>query len=292
MGSDCHFPEEKPAHKVMVDDFYIDIHPVTNSEFRRFVEASGYLTLAELVNEAAHQTGEPSPPSPHGSYVLLQQKRRMAQEWRLLAEANWRHPFGKHSDIRGLDDHPVVHIAYADAHAYARWSGKELPTEAQWEYAANAGGHAEYPWGAELAPSGIRMANTWHSAFSTKSRAEDRNPGTSAVSAYPSNAFGVFDMIGNAWEWTTDFWSPRHDRPRAHGIRRNPKVTNAVDSCLTFGTAGQVPRRVLKGGSHLCDPRHSNHLRPAARCARPIDGPACDIGFRCVRLATSESPQP
>lgn len=291
MGSDHHFLEETSAHKVMVDGFHMDVHPVTNAEFSTFVEATGHVTLAELGLGTAHEAAGPSFPSQHGSHVFLPESpmhgdaKRHA--WRLLADANWRHPLGRGSDLRGLEDHPVVHVAYADAQAYARWAGKELPTEAQWEFAARATSQDEYPWGAELTPGGAYMANTWQGSFPNENTAEDGYLRTSPVGSYPPNLFGIFDMIGNVWEWTADFWSPRHDRPRTHTIRRNPKITNAVESCLMFGANGQVPRRVLKGGSHLCDPHHSPRYRPPARLARAIDNPAGDIGFRCVCSATS-----
>lgn len=293
MGSDRHFPEESPPHKVWVDGYYMDVHPVTNADFRAFVEETGYLTLAELGADKIHPSN-PGHPSPQGSHVFLPIRTRQesgleSYAWRLLPEANWRHPFGRDSDIHGMDDHPVVHITYADAHAYARWAGKELPTEAQWEYAARATSHEEYPWGTEFAPGGLHMANTWQGAFPFENTGEDGYRHTSPVDAFPPNAFGVCDMIGNVWEWTTDFWSPRHDRPRANTIRRNPRVTNAVESCLAFGASGQVPCRVLKGGSYLSDAQHSPRYRPSARRARAVDHPACDIGFRCV-LPTPRRP--
>jgi len=293
MGSDRHFPEETPAHKVLVDGFHMDVHPVTNAEFSAFVETTGHLTLAELGPDIAHRASGQGFPSQHGSQVFLPEPPARADAghhaWRLVADADWRHPFGRDSDLHGLEDHPVVHVAYADARAYASWAGKALPTEAQWEYAARAASQDEYPWGAELAPGGRHMANTWQGPFPDGNTAEDGYLRTSPVCAYPSNVLGLFDMIGNVWEWTVDFWSPRHDRPRAHVIRRNPKVTNAIESCLALDASGQVPRRVLKGGSHLCDPDRSPRYRPAARQARAIDDPACDIGFRCVRPAASDS---
>ncbi|UOV02960.1 formylglycine-generating enzyme family protein [Pseudoxanthomonas mexicana] len=282
MGSDHHFPEESPAHKVSVDGFHMDAHPVTNAEFAAFVEATGYVTLAELGPERT------------GSHVFLPEARTgedaKRHGWRLLADADWQHPLGPDSDLRGLEDHPVVHVAYADAYAYARWAGKEIPTEAQWEFAARAGSQDEFPWGAELAPGGAHMANTWQGMFPSDNTAQDGYLRTSPVHAYPPNTLGLFDMIGNVWEWTTDFWAPRHDRPRANTIRRNPRVTNAVESCLAFGTSGQVPRRVLKGGSHLCDPKHSPRYRAPARRARAVDSPGCDIGFRCVRTTAPDTP--
>ncbi|MFT3668723.1 MAG: formylglycine-generating enzyme family protein [Pseudoxanthomonas sp.] len=292
MGSDRHFPEESPAHKVWVDGFYMDVHPVTNAEFAAFVEETGYLTIAELGAEKIHPSAHPDPLSSQGSHVFIpvatdHDPACKSYAWRLLPEANWRHPLGRDSDIHGLDHHPVVHVAYADAHAYARWAGKDLPTEAQWEYAARAASQDDYPWGVDLVPGGHHMANTWQGDFPCENTGEDGYRRTSPVGAYPPNAFGVCDLIGNVWEWTSDFWSPRHDRPRANIIRRNPKVTNAVESCLAFGASGQVPRRVLKGGSHLSDVEHSPRYRPPARRARAIDHPACDIGFRCIRLAPS-----
>jgi len=294
MGSNRHFPEEAPAHKVWVDGFHMDVSPITNAQFRAFVDDTGYLTLAEGGSNRMHHIAEPALLPRMGSHVFLpsslsREDGKRPYVWHFLNDANWRHPLGLDSDIHDLDDHPVVHIAYADAQAYARWAGKELPTEAQWEYASGGGTQEEYAWGKEFLPNGVHVANTWQGEFPIENTGEDGYLRTSPVKAYPPNPHGLFDMVGNVWEWTADFWSPRHELPRFNTIRRNPKVTNAVESCLAFGRSGQIPRRVLKGGSHLCDPHYSPRYRPPARRAWGVESRAGDIGFRCIRSA---APQP
>ena len=292
MGSDHHFPEEAPSHKVVVDGFHMDIHPVTNAEFMNFVEETGYVTLAELGPGTGLQVADSTTSSRSGSHIFIHECRTQGEvkphTWHPLADANWRHPLGRNSNLRGLEDHPVVHVAYADVHAYARWAGKDLPTEAQWECAARASSQEQSPREAGLILNGTHLASTCQGSLPGENTAESVYPRTSPVHAYPPNALGLFDMLSNVWEWTTDFWSPHHDRPRTNIIRRNPKVTNAIESCLALSSAGQVPRRVLKGGPHLCNSHHSPRYRAPARRARAVDNPACDIGFRCVLLEASE----
>jgi len=292
MRSEHHFPKDAPSHKVMVDGFHMDIHPVTNAEFMTFAEETGYVTLAELGPGTGLQIADSTTPSWNDSRIFIHecmtQGKVKPQTWQPLPDANWRHPLGRDSNLRGLEDHPVVHVAYADVHAYARWAGKDLPTEAQWECAARASNQDKCLREAGLIPNGTHVASTSLGLFPGESTAESDYRPTSPVHAYPPNALGLFDMIGNVWEWTKDFWSPHHDRPRTNIIRRNPKVTNAIESCLVFSSAGQVPRRVLKGGPDLCNSHHIPRYPASARRGRMVDSPACDIGFRCVRLEAPE----
>ncbi len=203
----------------------------------------------------------------------------------LPAGAHWRCPLGPGSSIAGLDDHPVVHVAYADAAAYAAWAGKALPTEAEWEYAARGGlDGAEFAWGDTLVPGGRHRANTWQGAFPYENSAEDGYERTSPVTAFPPNGYGLHDMIGNVWEWTADFFVPRHpdEAPGACCIPRNPRGGREDASYDPGEPAGPIPRRVLKGGSHLCAPNYCRRYRPAARHPHPVDTSTSHVGFRCV----------
>ena len=221
MGSDHHYPEEAPAHRVEVDGFFIDRLPVTNKAFRAFVDATGYITIAERTPRAEDYPDAPPHMLRPGSLVFTPPKKPVeltdwSQWWRLKFGASWRRPYGPLTSIAGKWDHPVVHIAYQDALAYAAWAGKDLPTEAEWEFAARGGLEAaEFAWGADLTPDGRHMANTWQGRFPFENTTEDRYARTSPVTAFPPNGYGLYDMIGNVWEWTADFWSTRHPAPAA-----------------------------------------------------------------------------
>jgi len=210
--------------------------------------------------------------------------RDSRQWWSYVRGAGWRHPRGASSTLDGLGHHPVVHVTYADAVAYAAWAGKALPTEAEWEFAARAGlDGAEYAWGDTLAPYDQHLANTWQGAFPWQNEQQDGYEYTSPVDAFPPNAYGVHDMIGNVWEWTTDWYRPRHPNEKAKAccIPRNPRGGKVDESCDPRDTA-HIPRKVLKGGSHLCSPNYCRRYRPAARFPEPIDTSACHVGFRCI----------
>ncbi len=215
MGSDRHYPEEAPAHRVSVAPFWIDRTPVTNRQFKQFVVATGYVTVAEIAPDPKDYPGALPHMLKAGSLVFTPPSHRVdlrgwSQWWRFEFGADWRHPFGRGKQ-RALPEHPVVHIAYQDAEAYAAWAGKQLPTEAEWEFAARAGlDGAEFAWGDELTPGGRHVANTWQGAFPYEDLATDGYPRTSPVAAFPPNAYGVYDMIGNVWEWTTAWFSLRH----------------------------------------------------------------------------------
>jgi len=290
MGSDRHYPEEAPVHRVVVHGFWIDRYPITNAQFRQFVEATGHVTFAEIPPDPKDYPGA----LPHmlyaGSLVFQRPEgkvdlRDWSHWWTYLKGANWRHPYGPKSSITGRDDHPVVHVAYADALAYARWAGKDLPTEAEWELAARGGlDGAEFAWGDELTPGGRHMANTWQGAFPRQNLATDGYLRTSPVTAFPPNGYGVYDMIGNVWEWTSDWFAPRHeaDAPKACCVPQNPRGGREDQSYDPCQPSIRIPRKVLKGGSHLCAPNYCRRYRPAARHPEPIDTSTCHVGFRCV----------
>ena len=290
MGSDRHYVEEAPAHRVIVDGFWIDPTPVTNRQFASFVEATGHVTLAERKPDAKDYPGALLHMLRAGSLVFNPSPHPVSLEdwsqwWSFKFDADWRHPLGPDSSINGLDDHPVVHVAYPDSLAYARWAGKSLPTEAQWEYAARGGLEgAEFAWGNELTPGGRHMANTWQGAFPFENTAEDGYERTSPVGSYPANGYGLFDMIGNVWEWTCDWYEPKHpdEALKACCIPRNPRGGREARSYDPLQPKARIPRKVLKGGSHLCAPSYCRRYRPAARHPEPIDTSAGHVGFRCV----------
>ena len=290
MGSDTHYREEAPVHRVTVDDFWIDQYPVTNRQFKEFVRATDHVTFAEIAPDPKDYPGA----LPHmlfaGSLVFTPPKhpvdlRDWSRWWTFLKGADWRHPYGPGSNIDGLDNHPVVHIAYSDALAYARWGSKDLPSEAEWEFAARGGlDGAEFAWGEEFAPGGRHMANTWQGDFPRENLKQDGFERTSPVTAFPPNGYGLYDMIGNVWEWTSDWFSPKHeaDAPKACCIPENPRGGREEASYDPHQPNIKIPRKVLKGGSHLCAPNYCRRYRPAARHAQPVDTSTSHIGFRCV----------
>ena len=295
MGSDRGYPEEAPTHRVRVDSFWIDRAPVTNAQFRAFIEATGHITFAEHPPRAEDYPGAPPELLRAGSLVFVRppgpvDRRDIRNWWQYVPGANWRHPQGPGSDLTGLDEHPVVHVAYVDAEAYAHWAGLELPTEAEWEFASRGGLEgAEYAWGDALTPGGRHLANTWQGRFPWENLTEDGYEGTSPVGAFPPNGYGLHDMIGNVWEWTVDWYRPRHraDAAKPCCIPRNPRGGEAAASCHP-GEPG-IPRKVLKGGSHLCAPDYCRRYRPAARYPEPVDTTTSHVGFRCVRREAGES---
>jgi len=290
MGSDNHYAEEAPVHSVTVGAFSIDRTPVTNREFRKFVNATGYVTVAEIPPDPKDYPGALPHMLKAGSLIFNPPNhpvdtRDWSQWWTFKFGANWRRPYGPRSSISGLDDHPVVHVTYRDTEAYAKWVGKNLPTEAEFEFAARGGlDGAEYAWGDEFTPGNRQMANTWQGMFPNENLTLDGYERTSPVTAFPPNGYGVYDMIGNVWEWTSDWFSPKHeaDVPKACCIPENPRggpEEASYDTCLP---KIRIPRKVLKGGSHLCAPNYCRRYRPAARHAEPIDTSTSHVGFRCV----------
>jgi sulfatase modifying factor 1 len=291
MGSDQHYPEEAPAHQVTVGSFRIDRTPVTNRQFRDFVDATGHVTVAEIAPRPEDYPGALPHMLKAGSLVFAAPRfrrvdlRDWSQWWRFKLGANWRHPHGPDSSIRGLDEHPVVHIAYRDAEAYASWAGKELPTEAEWELAARGGlDGAEFAWGDEFTPGGKHQANTWQGDFPRQNLVQDGYRGTSPVRAFPPNGYGLHDMIGNVWEWTSDWYAPKHqaDAPKPCCVPANPRGGREEASHDPCRPHIKIPRKVLKGGSHLCAPNYCRRYRPAARHAQPVDTSTSHVGFRCI----------
>jgi formylglycine-generating enzyme len=290
MGSDRHYPEEAPAHEVVVDGFWIDRTPVTNHDFLRFVNTTGYVTLAEQKPDPKDYPGALPHMMRAASLVFTPPKHPVnladwSQWWVFKFGANWRRPYGPRSSFAGLHDHPVVHIAYRDAEAYAEWAGKELPTEAEWEFAARGGlVGAEFAWGDEFAPGGRQMANTWQGAFPHENLVTDGYERTSPVGAFPANGYGLHDMIGNVWEWTSDWYTSQHsaDAVKTCCIPENPRGGAEQGSFDPCQPEIRIPRKVLKGGSHLCAPNYCRRYRPTARYAQPVDTSTSHIGFRCV----------
>jgi formylglycine-generating enzyme required for sulfatase activity len=287
MGSDAFYPEEGPVHRVEIDGFWIDEHPVTVAEFRRFVKATGYVTCAEQPPDPAHYPdAEPALLVP-GSLVFHRASRPVdlrdvGNWWKWTPGACWDHPEGPDSDIGGRERHPVVHVTPEDADAFALWAGKDLPTEAQWEYAARGGLEGKvFTWGDEFAPRGRMMANTWQGEFPWENLETDGYPGTSPVNQFPANGFGLHDMAGNVWEWTADYFTPQHVS-NACCAPHNPRVASIAESHAAGAAFEQIPRRVIKGGSHLCAPNYCLRYRPAARQGEAIDTSTSHIGFRCV----------
>jgi len=290
MGSDAHYPEEAPAHKVTVDGFWIDSRPITNDAFAKFVEETGHVTFAEIAPDPADYPGALSEMLHPGSLVFQKpgrpvNMRDMRNWWAFTLGADWRHPGGPATDLEGMDRHPVVHVAFSDAEAYAKWAGKALPTEAEWERAARGGLEgAVYAWGDELMPRGRAMANYWQGQFPHENTLEDGWERTSPVGMFPANGYGLFDMIGNVWEWTDDWYAPRHQQPAKHSccVPRNPRGASRDESIDLRQPEIRIPRKVLKGGSHLCAPNYCQRYRPAARYPEPVDTSTSHVGFRCI----------
>lgn len=289
MGSDHHYSEEAPAHDVVVDDVWFDRHQVTNADFADFIEATGYVTIAERPLDPADFPGAPSENLVPGSLVFTRTRgpvdlRDLSQWWTWTPGACWHRPFGARSSLAGLDDHPVVHVAHEDAAAFASWAGKELPTEAEWEHAARGGLEgAVFTWGDAPEAPGERLANYWHGDFPWRPA-----PGygtTQPVGSFPANGYGLFDMAGNVWEWTADWYADGHepDPDKPCCAPKNPRNLDEEASYDPAAPQFRIPRRVVKGGSFLCADEYCMRYRPAARRPEMIDTGMSHIGFRCVR---------
>ena len=282
MGSVRHYPEEAPVREVSVDAFWLDEHPVTNLEFTRFVKAAGHVTWAEKEPDPEQYPGAQEEMLFAGSVVFQKTSGPVDLSnhlnwWTWTRGAHWRHPEGPETTLHGRERHPVVHIAYADAEAYAAWAGKDLPTEAEWEFAARGGLEgAEFAWGDEFMPKGKPMANTWQGEFPYENTLLDGFEGTSPVGRFPPNGYGLYDVAGNVWEWTTDWYTSNHQpgSPCCAGDLRAASI-DPNDSTA-------IPRKVMKGGSHLCAPNYCQRYRPAARMAQAIDTSTNHLGFRCI----------
>jgi formylglycine-generating enzyme required for sulfatase activity len=273
MGSERFYPEEAPVREVTVDGFAIDRHPVTVAEFRRFVKDTGHVTSAEQPPDPEHYPDADPDLLVPGSLVFEPTAGPVPLDdyrnwWTWRPGADWRHPEGPGSTVGGRERHPVTHVTHADAAAYAEWAGKSLPTEAEWEYAARGGlDGAIFTWGDEFAPKGRMMANTWQGEFPWQNLLHDRYERTSPVETFPPNGYGLYDMAGNVWEWTDDWFT----RP---GTQHT--------CCAPGDPEHRFPRRVMMGGSHLCAPNYCLRYRPAARQGEAVDTSTSHIGFRCV----------
>ena len=291
MGSDRFYPEEKPVHEVTVDGFWLDRYTVSNDDFARFVAETGYVTVAERAPRPEDFPGAPPENLVPGSMVFWKRTgpvdlRSYANWWKWMPGANFRHPKGPGSSLDGLHQHPVVHVAFEDVETYAKWAGKELATEAEWEFAARGGlDGAIFTWGNEEFPDGKAMVNSWQGEFPFENLLIDGYEGTSPAGSFPPNGYGLYDMAGNVWEWTSDWWEPRGADPTVKSCCMgsvNPLVASPEKSYDRRQPQFRIPRRVVKGGSHLCAPNYCFRYRPAARQPQMIDTGMAHIGFRCV----------
>ncbi|WP_040493038.1 formylglycine-generating enzyme family protein [Ilumatobacter nonamiensis] len=289
MGSDDHYPEESPTHRVRVDAFAIDRFEVTNARFAEFVEATGYVTIAERPLDPADYPGAPPENLVAGSLVFQPTPgpvdlRHLSQWWVWTPGASWSRPEGPGSSTADRLDHPVVHIAHEDASAFAEWAGGRLPSEAEWEFAARGGlDGSAFTWGDEARPNGALMANTWDGLdFPWRSTGESGYLRTAPVGSFPANGFGLHDMAGNVWEWTDDWWTSRHpeDADKPCCVPTNPRGGDIADSFDPAQPQFGVPRKVIKGGSHLCADSYCLRYRPAARRPQMIDTGMSHAGFR------------
>jgi formylglycine-generating enzyme required for sulfatase activity len=291
---------ERPAHRVKVDGFWIDEHPVTNAEFQKFIEATGYVTTAERKPdwEELKKQLPPGTPKPAdellvpGSLVFTPPSQavplnNLANWWNWTPGADWRHPRGPGSTIEGLENHPVVQVSWDDAVAYAKWAGKRLPTEAEWEYAARGGLEGQrYSWGNEFRPKGKHMANTFQGEFPYAAKPEDGFAATSPVGSFPPNGYGLYDMAGNVWQWTADWYRvDTFTEQASQGHCENPK---GPDSSFDPGDP-YAPKRVIKGGSFLCHVSYCESYRPSARRGTPPDTGSSHVGFRLVKSLEGNS---
>ena len=293
MGSEAFYPEEMPLRQVQVDAFWIDETPVTNRQFAQFVAATGHRTFAQFAPDPRDYPGMPENMAQAGSLVFEKTAGPVdlndyTNWWQFRFGADWQHPTGPDSSLDRLEDHPVVHVAYQDALAYAEWAGKQLPTEAQWEYAARGGRTSgEFAWGDELAPDGAMLANYWQGLFPFSNTKLDGWERTSPVRAYDPNGFGLYDMIGNVWEWTRDWYGQPREASKKTGDScctiDNPRGARKGESLDPATPEIKIGRRVLKGGSHLCAENYCQRYRPAARHPQAVDSPTSHIGFRCVK---------
>lgn len=290
MGSDKHYPEEKPAIRVKVDGFWMDKFTITNHQFRKFTGDTGYISFAERPLDPALYPGAIPEMLIPGSLVFNKttgpvNMKDISNWWSYVSGANWQHPEGPTSNLDGRWDHPVVHISWEDVVAYAKWIGKEIPTEAEWEFACRGGLEGKtYEWGDELKPDGKLMANFWQGQFPWQNLAQDGYERTSPVGSFPANGYGLYDMTGNVWEWTSDWFSVKDPslKFKACCIPDNPRGGLQEQSLDPSQPHITIPRKVIKGGSHLCAPNYCVRYRPAARSAEMVDSSTGHLGFRLI----------
>ena len=290
MGSNSHYQEEAPERKVTVTDFFFDKFAVTANDFKAFVDDTDYKTVAERpLDPKAYPGALPELLVP-GALVFKKAKgpvnlRDYRNWWEYVPGANWKNPDGPKSGIKDRMDHPVTQVAYDDALAFTKWANKELPTEAQFEFAARGGlDEKAYVWGDTYNPEKKALANTWEGEFPWENHKHDGYVGTSPVGSYSPNGYGLYDMAGNVWEWTSDWYTQNSKgKPKKHCcVPLNPRITNKSESYDPHQPQVKIPRKVLKGGSHLCAKNFCLRYRPAARSPEMIDTATTHIGFRCV----------
>ncbi len=283
MGSDNpDFPDAHPLHEVTVNGFYMDEHEVTNAEFARFVEATHYITVAEQPLDPKDYPGVPSDQLVPGSAVFTPPNGRVRlddalQWWTYVPGATWNHPFGTSSSIKGKENEPVVHVCYEDAVAYAKWAGKRLPTEAEWEFAAQGGqGNNKFYWGNELKPNGKWSANIYQGDFPDNNTIEDGYAGVAPVKTFPPNPYGLYDMEGNVWEWCSDYYRPDY-------FAKSPKVNPQGPEDSFDPDEPSAVKRVQKGGSFLCSDQYCIRYKSGSRGKGEVTSASNNLGFRCVK---------
>jgi formylglycine-generating enzyme required for sulfatase activity len=290
MGSGDFYPEERPVRRAEVGGFWMDEAPVTAGEYRRFVRETGYITVAERpLDPELYPEADPDQLVP-GSLVFRKTAGPVPLNdfrnwWEYMPGVYWKRPGGPGTTINGRDRHPVVHVAYEDAEAYASWAGKELPTEAEWELAARGGLEgAVFAWGDEHFPGGKPAANTWQGEFPWQNLKLDGHEGTSPVGSFAPNGYGLYDVCGNVWEWTSDWFTSGHPEPTSAPCcgPHKPRAGSPANTLALVQPGEEIPRKVMKGGSHLCAPNYCLRYRPAARQGEAIDTSTGHIGFRCI----------
>jgi formylglycine-generating enzyme required for sulfatase activity len=288
MGSNHHYREEAPVHHETVRGFWMDKYAVTNEQFSRFVDATRYVTAAERPPDPRDYPGAKAEQLRPASVVFRKADhpvdlRNYFNWWSYIPGADWRHPEGLESSIDDRAQHPVVHVAYEDVQAYAKWIKKKLPSEAEWEFAARGGlAAATYAWGEEFTPGGRHMANTWQGEFPWQNLLTDGYEGTAPIGQFPPNGYGLFDMIGNVWELTADWYVDHHEITKTCCGNLNARDFDRELSYDPLTPDVRIPRKVIKGGSFLCASNYCRRYRPAARMAQAIDTPACHVGFRLI----------
>ncbi len=290
MGADQFYPEEAPVHTVTISGFWMDAHTVTNADFAAFIAATAYKTSAERQPDPAVYPGAQPELLKPGAAVFFMPSGvvdmdNIQSRWAYVPGANWCCPEGPASTIKGRENEPVVQVGFEDAAAYAAWAGKELPTEAEWEFAARGGlDGATFCWGNEFTPGGRYMANTWQGPFPFRDMGADGFIGRAPVGSFPANGYGLYDMAGNVWEWTTDWYSDQHPAEAESPccVPCNPRGGGEALSYNLAQPRIRIPRKVIKGGSYLCAPNYCRRYRPAARHPQMIDTATCHIGFRCI----------
>jgi len=285
---DCDMPDAEPAHVVTVDGVWMDRTPVTNAEFAKFVAATGYVTIAERKPDPKDFPGVSADKLVAGCAVFAPSPGQVSLEnpyawWRYVPGANWKNPEGPGSSTKGREDHPAVHIAWDDAAAYAKWAGKRLPTEAEFEFAARGGlDRNRYAWGNDIKPGGKWAANIWQGRFPSQNTNEDGYKSTSPVTAFPPNGFGLYDVGGNVWQWCSDWYRPDYFvEQAAQGATRNPQGPPDSNDPQEPG----IPKRVQKSGSFLCSDQYCSRYLVGSRGKGATDSGSSNVGFRCVKPA-------